>query len=234
MKKASRAMVMMLIIACLGGEAHAAQRNYVWTEEYGTLARGNAEVELWQTAVTRDIQTRNASDWTQQLELEYGITDRFNAALYNVYEQPVDSQALTYLGYKVELKYRIAEKDELPVDVLLYAEEEVSTEEGNIFEGKIILGKDIGRLNLSYNQIYERPVKTGEGEHEYAFGISYELVPAFRIGIESKGSYTEKEYAVGPTLAWVGNRIWADIGAVYGLNKTTNDREVRFMLGVPF
>ncbi len=59
-------------------------------------------------------------------------------------------------------------------------------------------------------------------------------MPAFRFGIESKGSYTEKEYAAGPTLAWVGNRIWADIGAVYGLNKNTNDREVRFMLGVPF
>jgi hypothetical protein len=39
---------------------------------------------------------------------------------------------------------------------------------------------------------------------------------------------------VGPTLAWLGNRIWANIGAVYGLNSNTNDREVRFMLGVPF
>jgi hypothetical protein len=234
MKKLFYGTVMMLILAALGAEAHAAQRNYVWTEEYGTLAKGNAEAEFWQTAVTHDIQTRNASDWTQQVELEYGITDRFNAALYNVYEQSVDSQSLTYLGYKVELKYRIAEKNELPVDVLLYAEEEMSTEEGNVFESKIILGKDIGRLNITYNQIYERPASTGKGEHEYAFGISYEIAPAFRFGIESKGSYTEKEYAAGPTLAWVGNRIWADLGAVYGLNKNTNYREVRFMLGVPF
>ena len=234
MKKIFYGTVMMLILAALGAQAHAAQRNYVWTEEYGTLAKGNAEVEFWQTAVTHDIQTRNASEWTQQIELEYGITDRFNAALYNVYEQSVDSQSLTYLGYKVELKYRIAEKNELPVDVLLYAEQEVSTEEGNVFEGKIILGKDIGRLNITYNQIYERLANTGEGEQEYAFGISYELVSAFRFGIESKGSFTEKEYAAGPTLAWVGNRIWADIGAVYGLNKNTNDREVRFMIGVPF
>jgi hypothetical protein len=234
MKKLFYGIVVTLILTALGDEAKAAQRNYVWTEEYGTLAKGNAEVELWNTAVTHDIQTRNASDWTQQLELEYGITDRFNAALYNVYEQTADSQSLTYLGYKVELKYRVAEKNELPVDILLYAEEEVSTEEGNIFEGKIILGKDVGRLNITYNQIYERPARTGEGEHEYALGISYEIIPVLRFGIESKGSYTENEYAAGPTLAWVGNRIWADIGAVYGLNKNTNDREVRFMLGVPF
>jgi opacity protein-like surface antigen len=226
----------LVLVAVLGaGEtARAAQRSYVWTEEYGTLAKGNAEVEFWQTAVTHDIQTRNASDWNQQLELEYGITDRLNVALYNVYEQTVDSSALTYLGYKLEVKYRVAEKDVLPVDVQLYAEEEVSTVEGNVFEGKLILGKDIGKLNITYNQIYERPTSTGKGENGYAFGISYEIVPAFRFGVESKGSYTEKEYAAGPTLAWIGNRIWADIGAVYGLNKDTNDREVRFMLGIPF
>ncbi len=43
--------------------AEADQRNYVWTIEYSTLATGNAEIEFYQTAVTRDIQTRNASDW---------------------------------------------------------------------------------------------------------------------------------------------------------------------------
>lgn len=234
MRKLWCGMVLMVLFIGFGREGQAAQRNYVWTEEYGTLAKGNAEIEFWQTAVTHDIQTRNASDWKQQIELEYGITDRFNAALYSVYEQAADSQSFTYVGYNVELKYRIAEKNELPVDVLLYVEQEVSTEEGNVFEGKIILGKDIGRLNLTYNQIYERVANTGEGENGYAFAISYEIVPAFRFGIESKGSYTEKEYAAGPTLAWVGNRIWADLGAVYGLNKNTNDREVRFMLGVPF
>ncbi len=213
--------------------AQAAQKTYVWTEEYATLAKGNAEIEFWNTAVTKDIQARSASDWTQNIELEYGITDHFNASLYQVYEQTVDS-SLTYSGYKLELKYRVAEKNELPVDVLLYAEHEVNTVNGNAFEGKIILAKDIGRLNIAYNQIYERVYTASAGEHEYAAGISYEIVPWFRAGVESRGSYTEGEYAVGPTLAWMGNRIWANIGAVYGLNHNTNDREVRFILGVPF
>ena len=64
--------------------------------------------------------------------------------------------------------------------------------------------------------------------------MSYEIVPWFRAGVESKGSYGEGEYAAGPTLAWTGSRIWANIGAVFGLNRNTNDREVRFILGVPF
>ena len=220
-----RGMMLMVLFIGLGSEGQAAQRNNVWTEEYGTLAKGSAELEFWDTAVTKDIQTRNASDWTQQAELEYGITNHFNVSLSG-YEQAADSSSLTYLGYQVELKYQVAEKNVLPVDVLLYAEnEQVNDSDGPRFEGKIILAKELDRLNIAYNQIFERRYASGKEEHEYAAGISYGIVPALRLGVEAKGSYSEKQYAVGPTLAWLGNRIWADIGAVYGLNKNTNDRK---------
>ena len=67
-------MMLMVLFIGLGREGQAAQRNYVWTEEYGTLATGSAELEFWDTAVTKDIQARNASDWTQQAELELMTT----------------------------------------------------------------------------------------------------------------------------------------------------------------
>jgi hypothetical protein len=212
----------------------AAQRSYVWTEEYGTLAKGNAEFEYWNTATTADIQTRSASDWNQKVELEYGITDHLNVSLYQVFEQAADSSNLTYVGYNIELKYRIAEANVLPVDVLLYVEHEVSTIEGGVNEGKIVLAKDIGKLNIAYNQIYEKVSNADKGDHGYAVGTSYELAPWLRVGVESTGSYTNSTYAAGPTIAWMGNRIWANIGAVYGLNRKTDDRDVRFMMGIPF
>jgi len=224
----------MVLFMMAGPEVHAAQRTYVWTEEYGTLAKGNAEFEYWNTATTPDIQKRNASDWQQKVELEYGITDHLNVSLYQVFEQSADSNNLTYVGYNIELKYRIAEANVLPVDVLLYAEHEVSTIEGGVNEGKIILAKDIGKLNIAYNQIYERVNNAGKDDNGYAIGTNYELAPWFRVGVESTGSYTQGTYAVGPTLAWMGNRIWANIGAVFGLNRKTDDRDVRFLLGVPF
>jgi hypothetical protein len=222
-----------MAIVLSGGAAFADQKNYVWTYDYATLARGGSEVEFYQTAVTKDIQTRNASDWKQQVELEYGITDHLDAALYEMYEQPADG-VLSYAGYKLRLRYRIAEKDRLPVDFLLYAEHQENITDENAFEGKLILAKDIGKLNIAYNQIYEREYGPGKEEHGYAVGVSYALAPWFAVGIEAKGSYTDKEYAAGPTLAWVGNRIWANVGAVYGMNRKSNDREVRFLLGVPF
>jgi hypothetical protein len=225
--------VLIILFALVATGVQAGQRNYVWTEEYFTLGKGDAEAEFYNTAVTNDTQTRNASDWTQQVELEYGITDHLNASLYEVYGQAADNPSLSYQGYKIELKFRVAETNVLPVDVLLYAEHEVNLFGDNAFEGKLVLSKDIGRTNVAYNQIYDRIYSSGFVENEYAAGVSYAIIP-WRFGIESKGSYTEDEYAVGPTIAWMGNRIWADIGAVYGLNRKTNDREVRFVVGVPF
>jgi hypothetical protein len=222
------------ILVCTAGAVRADQRNYTWTEEYSTPAQGNAEIEFFQTAVTRDRHVQSASDWTQQIELEYGITDRLSASLYEVYQQTGGSSSLAYVGYNLEMKYRIAEKNVLPVDVLLYAKHEVNSVVGNAFEGKLILAKDIGLLNVAYNQIYDRPYATGEAEHEYAAAVSYEIASWLRVGVESKGSYTEDEYAAGPSIAWTGSRIWANIGAVYALNHRTNDSEVRFLLGLPF
>ena len=234
MKRLLCCTIVTLIFMMAVQAVHASQRTYVWTEEYATLGKGSAEFEYWNMAKTADIQTRNASDWEQKVELEYGITDHLNVSLYQVFEQPADSNTLTYVGYNIELKYRIAETNILPVDVLLYAEHETSTIEGSVYEGKIIFAKDIGKLNIAYNQIYEKVENEGRGDNGYACGINYELAPWLRVGVESKGSYTEGEYAAGPTLAWMGNRIWANIGVVYGLNRKTDDRDVRFLLGVPF
>jgi hypothetical protein len=214
--------------------APADQKGYVWTYDYSTLARDSAEVELYQTSVTRDRKTSDTSDWTQQIELEYGITDHLDAALYQVFEQPAGG-AFNYEGFKVRLRYRVAEKNSLPVDVLLYAEHAENTTEDNEFEGKLVLAKDLGRLNIAYNQIFEKKYERGSSaENAYAVGVSYEVTPAFRLGVESKGNFKDRTYAAGPTLAWSGGRIWANIGAVFGLNAKTNDREARLLMGIPF
>lgn len=156
MKKVMLGSLFLLYLISTAGAAKADQRNYVWTEEYSTPAQGNAEIEFFQTAVTQDKHVHSASDWTQQIELEYGITDRLSASLYEVYQQTGGSSSLTYVGYNLELRYRIAEKNVLPVDVLLYAEHEVNSLDGNAFEDKLILAKDVGKLNVAYNQIYDR------------------------------------------------------------------------------
>jgi len=233
MKKCLRGLLVGAFILISAGAAKADQRNFVWTYEYLTLAKGSAEVEFYQTMVTK-VRQQTGIDWQQQVELEYGITDHLDAALYQVYDQK-ENDKMKYSGYKFRLRYRIAERNQLPVDTLLYAEHQEKADARDVFEGKLILAKDLGKLNIAYNQIYKNTYASGDQEdHEYAAGASYELVPSLRLGVESKGNFRTDKYAAGPTLAWIGNRIWANLGAAYALNDRTNDREVRFLLGVPF
>jgi hypothetical protein len=225
--------ISLFVILVMTGKARADERSYVWTYEYSTLAKGSTELEFYQTATTSNKNVSSGSDWTQQIELEYGITDHLDAAIYEIYEQS-NTGGFSYAGYNVRLRYRIAEKNALPVDTLLYFEHQQRTSGDSAFEGKVVLAKEFGRSHIAYNQIYERSYDTGKGEHEYALGMSYETAPMIRLGVESKGSYSEDEYAAGPTIAWTGGRIWANLGALFALNNKTNDREIRFLLGVPF
>lgn len=229
----------ILMFLCLGGNAVADQRQYVWTYEYATLAKDSAEIEYYLTGVTKDRQKDSSSDSQQQVELEYGITDHLDAALYQVFDQKektaTEPGTMKYSGYKFRLRYRIAERNQLPLDVLLYAEHQERVDAKNVFEGKIILTKDVGKLNVAYNQVYKNTYTSGDhADHEYAAGLSYPLSATLRLAVESKGNFRTDKYAAGPTLSWVGGRLWANLGAVYGLNRRTNDREVRFLLGIPF
>ena len=233
MKRSIIGAIAAFVLVLVGTGARADEKYYVWTYDYSTLASGSSEIEYYFTGVAADRQMSKKNDWQHQVELEYGITDHLDIGVYQIIEQPADD-ALHYAGYKARLRYRVAERNTFPLDIVLYAEHEEKIRGQNAFEGKLILAKDIGKLNLSYNQIYERTYSSGKGEHEYAVGISYQINPFFRIGVESKGSHTEGEYAAGPTIAWAGSRFWTNVGVLYGLNRRTNDREVRFVLGIPF
>ncbi len=231
-----RLFIWMLLIASIavGRAANADQRSYVWTYEYMTLNKGSTEFEYYLTTKTTDDSRSGDTDYQHQLELEYGITGRWDIALYQVLNQ-ADGESLKYGGFKVRTRYRFGERGEFFVDPLVYLEYQSKVDDSDVFEGKVILSKDIGNLNISYNQIIETEVDgNGEVEHGYAFGVSYLIHPAVSIAVESKGNYTEGTYAIGPTLSWAGGRIWANIGLLFGLNDKTPDRQARFIIGIPF
>lgn len=215
--------------------AEADQKTYVWTTEYLTLPKGGFEVEYWFTATTEDDSHSDDTGYEHQVEIEYGITDHWDVSLYQIVGHG-DGESLKYKGTKFETRYRFGERGHFFVDPLIYLEYKIGAGgEKNAFEGKLVLAKDIGELNIAYNQIIELELNNGgKAEHEYAAGISYPIHHSLRIGIEGKGSYTENEYAIGPTISWVSGRFWATLGAVFGLNRNTDDRQIRFVAGVPF
>jgi len=230
-------------VACAGlvvGAARADRRAYVWTYEYMTMPKGEFEIEYYQTLKVPDVDGfEDRNTWEHQAELEYGITDRWDIAVYQRWQQTntaVDD-TFDYTGTKLRTRYRLGERGMYPVDTLLYLEyiRPDSSRESEFLEGKVVLAKDFGAFNVAYNQIFKTAIRgDDETEHEYALGLSREFSPAWKVGLESAGNYTEDKYYVGPTVSWGAKRVWLAAGALAGLNDQSDDLRFRLILGIPF
>lgn len=229
----------LFIIFGMSGDSMADWRSYVWTYEYSTMPKGAHEIEYYLTLKVPDRSRSDINTWQHWLELEYGITDRWDAAMYQMWKKTntAASSTFDYDGFKVRTRYRFGEQGENFIDTELYLEyiRDNDLSEPSVGEAKLILAKDFGNFNISYNQIIERNLeREGKTNYEYVIGASYALLPDFKLGIESKGSYSGREYAIGPTISWVGSKFWVSLGGVFGLNQRAADAETRMIIGIPF
>lgn len=219
--------------------SYADRRSYVWTYEYMTMPKGMWELETYVTTEVPNLHKSNINSIKPQLELEYGITDRWDVAMYQMWKfnnkkYENDSE---YEGFKLRTRYRIGEKGKFFVDPLLYFEyiRDDYFSKASVGEAKLVLAKDIGDFNLSYNQVIKRNLeRRGKTDHEYAVGINYALTPRFKVGFESKGNYSKEKYAFGPTVSYGFKKVFVAIGAAFGLNRNTDDLQTRMIVGVLF
>ena len=153
-------IILLLSNLCLGD-----QRHFVWTYEYKTVKRGGVELEHYFTTSNLPgvIKTNH------QLELEIGMNDRFDFAVYHQFEQQdslhLDNNKMKYKGYKLRWRYRIGEQNQYFMDPLLYMEYHGKpdfSEHG--IETKLILAKETGKLIASLNPILEIEIENDEKE----------------------------------------------------------------------
>ncbi|RJP76219.1 MAG: hypothetical protein C4524_10470 [Candidatus Zixiibacteriota bacterium] len=216
--------------------ARADQRAYVWTYQYQTMERGQAELEHYFTVSSPDLQNLEGNTASeQQLELEIGMTDRFDFSLYQVFGQN-PSESLKYKGYKLRSRYRFGERGGWFVDPLVYLEYKGKPDfSEHVLETKLILARDFGPLNLAVNPVLEVE-KDGAEEWEfvpmYAAGASYAVSRLMRLGVEAKGS--EDSHYLGPVIAHGYDDLWVALGsalAVGGVEEGATEFQVRFILG---
>lgn len=240
-KKMKKSLVLILgvvLVFGLAANSYADWRRYAWTYEYQTMHEGTAEIEYYLTEEQAKTSDSRQSTWKHWLEMEYGFTDHLDVSMYQMFKQSNTAEANTfeYDGFKLRTRYRFLEKNELPVDTLLYLEyiRNDNLEKPNMLEGKLVLAKDIANFNIAYNQIIKQVLESGgETEHEFAAGINYRIMP-MSIGIESKGNYTAGKYYAGPTLSWVTDKLWVTVGMLGGLSGKSDDLQTRMLLGIPF
>ena len=223
----------MLIMLSTIALCIADQRHFVWTYEYKTVSRGEAEFEHYYT--TSYPNSSDLSDGTKvghQLELEIGMNERYDFAIYHQFEQ-MDNN-FTYKGYKLRGRYRLGEQNQYFMDPLLYLEYHGKpdfSEHG--IETKLILAKETERLIVSFNPVMEIEVKEQEIETEYAAGLTYKLNKLFHAGIEFKGS--EYGHYWGPTISHGTHDIWLSLGSAFALGTIKEGKpemEIRMIMGV--
>lgn len=225
--------------------AHADRRSFTETYEFATVPQGHTAIEIWHTQArgTWDADTPLALQ--NILEIEHGITDRWDAALYQVFEQsstgdPVTSEAFHFSELKLETRYRLAERGEWPIDTLLYFEVAKEFDESVYeLEGKVIGARDFDKLTVAANAIVE--VKVGkdaeetEPEFGWAIGATYEVHPKLRIGAETYGAIEEEEVAaaVGPAISVApASNFWFAATAAFGLGDEAEAFRGRIILGI--
>lgn len=229
----------LINVFCISSNGYADRRGYVWTYEYMTMPKGMWEVEQYLTSQIPNINKSYVNTLKYWLELEYGISDRWDVAMYQLwkFDNKDKEKDYEYEGFKLRSRYRFFEKGEFIIDPLIYAEyiRDDNFHKPDVGEVKLILAKDIGALNISYNQIAKRNLeREGKTENEYACGLSSELSPVLRLGLESKGNYSKDKYAIGPTISFAKGKYWAALGTAFGLSQRTNDIEARLIFGILF
>ena len=227
--------------------ARADRRSFVRSYEFQTQPEGNLEVELW-----NDIDAPKTgkgfadSVITHKLVLEYGITDRWDAALYHVFQQGgpagADNTAFHFDSWRLESRYRLAERGEWPVDVMVYLETERPADFAAPFEleEKIILEKDFGKLALVANLVAEQALARGDRGHhlwEVDLGVRYEVHPRLRLAAEVWAIQTVRPdvavttWYAGPSVSLQLRKLWLQVGAGIGLNDPALQLQFRSVLG---
>ncbi|MBW1878688.1 MAG: hypothetical protein JRI25_08120 [Deltaproteobacteria bacterium] len=192
--------IALLVATLLGplalpAEARADRRIFAQTYGYATLPQGAKELEHYADAGTfhltdpgdPDAGEKLVVDWKHQLELEYGITNRLDLGIYQVFRQK-PFEAFRYEGFKVRSRYRFAEEGALPVDVAIYLEVAWYVDEVAI-EQRLILARRIGPVEVATNLKVEQEIEGGAVEVVLApmGGVGWHVTDAIALGVEYHG-----------------------------------------------
>lgn len=230
--------------------AHADRRAFTRTYEYMTMPAGETEVELYTTQSRATFDDGSPQSFQFQLELEHGITERWDISLYHVFEQSTGDGTATDPGeplhlseLKLRTRYRFAERGELPVDPVAYLEA-IKAFGASVYEleAKAILARDFGLITVAVNPIFE--VKFGDDVPEteleagWAAGVTYEVSPALKVGAETWGGFElespdEAGVSAGPALSWAPSQsLWVTSTVGFGLNDNADKFSVRGLIGM--
>lgn len=186
-------------------------KHYFQVYGYGGPEQGETELVAIIDHVTKSDLTMNYFDKTDipvegltdyTLEFEYGITDKWNTAVYFDWEQP-KNEDLKYIQTRaVAARYNFFNKGERFFDSGVYFEYYApreaylgGTDTKDTLEARIILEKQYGRWDLRLNPIFEKVLSGTSVEEAMEFELAAGLYKSFSnhlsLGLEYYNGFGE-------------------------------------------
>ena len=180
LKKYAGLMVVLLLFST------SANSQFFKVYGYATLDAGEKELVLWNSYVPASNNSysffgnnvERSGLLAHSIELEYGITHNFTAAIYMDFEQPKGEELRWIRSKAVMVYYSFFDKNYLPVDLALYGEYKLPRRgygDSEEIEIKLIMEKDIGFHRIILNPTAEKKI-SGE---DVAEGIEFILNGAY-------------------------------------------------------
>ncbi len=225
-------------------------RRFTYVYEVTTSPPGDIEIENWATWKTRQPNDHSFHEVDFRHELEFGITNKLQAAVYLAdwnYQggNSVANPGFTYTGSALELIYNFTNPVADPIGFAVYQEIQAGYRRFES-ESKLIAQKNFGRLVLAYNATLEAEW-TGEelderaGELQQSLGVSYEVSPRLLFGAEClhevgfpDWSKAERgKFFAGPNVSVRAGKYWGTLTALAQLTRAEDepDFQLRAIFG---
>jgi hypothetical protein len=215
----------LLIILAISDNLSAQDRLFTHTYQSNILAKGQKELEMWNTFRTGKDKSYNRID--SRAEFEVGLGKKLQTSFYTNFTTITEEKDISGIksletehefSFSNEWKYKFSDPVANPLGFALYGEYTIGTKEYE-FEGKLIFDKQIKDFTLALNLTgamgYESGIKNNEVEWEKkremvaSFGVSYPLARNFHLSIEAvnKNILADKEL--------IGSALFAGLGFAY-------------------
>lgn len=240
-------VVALCSLASLGRPARADRRAFAGTSEYLTMDRHEVQLD---SSITQSYDVFGANDlrlFSLALDVAYGISDRWDLAAFQVYEEAIsedpamESVAFHYREARVRTRYRLAERGEYPVDVMLQLDAvKPFSASGWGLAPRLSLSRELGQLTAAANLYAD--VGFGDGSTEvdvgWTAGATYAAALQLALGAEAFGSRRvkggEQSLAwIGPCVSWAPtHRAWIMGSVAFGVTDASIDLRQQFIIGM--
>jgi len=243
----------LILFLLLTVSAFAGSRRFTYVYEVTTSPPGDVEIENWVTWKTDKAGDRDFREIDFRHELEFGITEKFQAAIYladwNYHRgNSAGERGFTLSGSALELISNFTNPVADPIGLAAYQEFQAGYRRFES-ESKLLAQKNLGRFVAAYNATLEAEwegerLEERQGEFQQSLGLSYEVSPHLLFGAEFVHEVAFSDWSkagrgkffAGPNLSIRRGTRWATLTALGQITSAGDepDFQLRTVFGFSF